>query len=330
MTKQLLLCLLFVVISIKGSFLNNSDGNPQGLLIVGGGEGFGDETQLFTGEVFIPSSGKSCSIPELPDTRISHTMDSEYLCGGNWVHNPDVQTTCLKFEDNQWTYSHTLSHKRSSHSSWMTNKGLLLMGGWLSATTTELLPLDGGEGVPSFELEYKTKWACAIPDMDSHSVILTGGGLTKEEESKFVSRYNLHGFVEYLPRLTEGRSDHGCGSYRRADGTQVMLVAGGLDYRSLNVASTEILVGNSGSWQTVTPLPALPHNREGYGGIQSATLGNTLYMSGGYDGMYEHNEILEWKDDTEEWVEIGTMKMTRSFHSMTPITVEGDMLEYCG
>ena len=46
--------------------------------------------------------------------------------------------------------------------------------------------------------------------------------------------------------------------------------------------------------------------------------------------MYEHNEILEWKDDTEEWVEIGTMKMTRSFHSMTTITVEGDMLEYCG
>ena len=126
-------------------------------MIVGGGEGFGDETQLFTGEVFIPSSGKSCSIPELPDTRISHTMDSEYLCGGNWVHNPDVQTTCLKFENNQWTYSHTLSKKRSSHSSWMTNKGLLLMGGWLSDTTTEILPADGGEGVPSFELEYKTK-----------------------------------------------------------------------------------------------------------------------------------------------------------------------------
>ena len=128
-------------------------------MIVGGGQGYGDEPQLYTGEVFVPSSGKSCFIPELPDTRISHTMDSEYLCGGLWVKNPDVQTTCLKFapEEDGWTYSHTLSHKRVGHSSWMTNKGLLLMGGWLSDTTTEILPADGGEGVPSFELEYKTK-----------------------------------------------------------------------------------------------------------------------------------------------------------------------------
>jgi len=300
-------------------------------LIVGGGQGYGDEPQLYTGEVFVPSSGKSCFIPELPDTRISHTMDSEYLCGGLWVKNPDVQTTCLKFapEEDGWTYSHTLSHKRVGHSSWMTNKGLLLMGGWLSDTTTEILPADGGEGVPSFELEYKTKYACSIPDLDSHSVVLTGGGFD-EDFSKLVSRYNLHGFVEDLPQLTEGRFDHGCGSYRRADGTQVMLVAGGIDHRGLHVASTEILVGNSGSWKTVTQLPDLPHNREGYGGIKGATLGNTLYMSGGYDGMYEHDEILEWKDDTEEWVEIGTMKMTRSFHSMTPITLEGEMLEFCG
>ena len=60
----------------------------------------------------------------------------------------------------------------------------------------------------------------------------------------------------------------------------MILVAGGLDYKGLHVASTEILVGSSEACLTVTPLPELPHNREGYGGIKGATLGNTLYMSG--------------------------------------------------
>ena len=85
-------------------------------------------------------------------------MDNDLLCGGLWVKSQDTQTTCLRFstEDDSWTYSHTLDHKRVGHSSWVTSKGLLLMGGWLSDTTTELLSLEGGHGKPSFELEYRT------------------------------------------------------------------------------------------------------------------------------------------------------------------------------
>ena len=56
--------------------------------------------------------------------------------------------------------------------------------------------------------------------MDKPSVILTGGGFD-EEAGKRVSRYNIHGFVKDLPQLTVSRMDHGCGSYRRDDGTQV-------------------------------------------------------------------------------------------------------------
>ena len=130
-----------------------------GLLIVGGGQGYGNEPQLYTGEVFIPSSGVSCSIPSLPDTRISHSMDGDTLCGGLWVKNPDVQTTCMKFsaEEGSWTYSHTLQEKRVGHSSWVTSDGLVLMGGWMSDTTSEIIPLGEGQGVPLFNLEYKTK-----------------------------------------------------------------------------------------------------------------------------------------------------------------------------
>merc|ERR1711892_140161 len=331
MTRQLLLCLLVPVLSANGSFNNNSNGNPQGLLIVGGGQGDGQAPQLFTGEVFDPSLGKSCLLSQhLPDTRMSHTMDDDLLCGGLWVKSQDTQTTCLRFstEDDSWTYSHTLDHKRVGHSSWITNKGLLLMGGWYSDTTTELLSLEGGQGVPSFEMEYRTKYACAIPDLDGHSVVLAGGGF-HEDDSKRVSRYNIHGFVEDMPQLTVGRMDLGCGSYQRDDGTQVMLVAGGMLSTGIHTATTEILVGNSKTWKTVGPLPDLPHNREGYGGIKSAKLSNTLYVSGGIDGIYEHDEILEWKDDTEEWVEIGRMTSTRSFHSMAPITLVGNVLDSC-
>ena len=60
-------------------------------------------------------------------------------------------------EENEWTYSHTLEEKRVGHVSWMTDQGLVLMGGWLSDITSEIVALDGGKGGPAFEMNYKTK-----------------------------------------------------------------------------------------------------------------------------------------------------------------------------
>ena len=61
--------------------------------------------------------------------------------------------------------------------------------------------------------------ACAIPDMITDSVFITGGYNTQH----MVSRYDMMGWVEDLPQLIEGRWDHGCGSYLRVDGTQVSI-----------------------------------------------------------------------------------------------------------
>merc|ERR1712106_418861 len=202
-------------------------------------------------------------------------------------------------------------------------------GGWLSDTTTELVSLEGGQGKPSFELEYRTKYACSIPDLDGQSVVLSGGGFD-EEVSKVVTRYNKHGFVEDMPQLTVGRFDHACAAYQRDDGTQVMLVAGGLLHTGMHTGTTEVLVGNSRAWETVGPLPDLTEGREGYAGVKIAKLGNTLYLSGGYDGRYEYDMVMEWEASAEEWLRIGRMQKTRSFHSMAPVTVEGAMLGYCG
>ena len=54
--------------------------------------------------------------------------------------------------------------------------------------------------------------ACAIPDPDGASVVLTGGYSTI---SKTVSRYNRSGWVEDLANMTEGRSYHGCAGFMK-------------------------------------------------------------------------------------------------------------------
>ena len=56
-----------------------------------------------------------------------------------------------------------------------------------------------------------------MPDLTSVSVFITGGIDTKTT----VSRYGVLGWLEDLPSLVVGRWNHGCGSFFRADGTQV-------------------------------------------------------------------------------------------------------------
>ena len=63
-----------------------------------------------------------------------------------------------------------------------------------------------------------SRWACTIPDTETNTVIVTGGG-----DNTRVSRYGKDGFLEDLPSLTEGRRNHGCGGYFREDGIMVSL-----------------------------------------------------------------------------------------------------------
>ena len=50
--------------------------------------------------------------------------------------------------------------------------------------------------------------ACAIPETDT--VVITGGGT---DTMTTVSVYNVQGWLEDLPELTTGRSDHACAAY---------------------------------------------------------------------------------------------------------------------
>ena len=42
------------------------------------------------------------------------------------------------------------------------------------------------------------------------------------------------------------------------------------------------------------------------------------------------DEIIEWRDEEQEWVEIGKMKMARGYHAVTTIQLDNPAMEHCG
>jgi hypothetical protein len=103
-------------------------------------------------EVFDPSTGLSCSLPDLPYERYYHTMDGLLICGGEYS-----STSCLSFTSGQWNKSHTLVEPRYFHTSWQSEDGLVLMAGSSSRYSSEIVAKTGGQEGPSFPIKYKTR-----------------------------------------------------------------------------------------------------------------------------------------------------------------------------
>merc|ERR1711892_755721 len=231
MMAWLLFCFLFslgCVHSVSCEKENNTAPAEEAILLSGGIYTYDNV------EVFSPSTGLSCSLPSLPDSRYGHTMDSTFICGGG---NPP--STCLTFSSGKWITSQRIT-SRYAHTSWETEQGVVLMGGDDHPTTSEIVQMgeeQGQQGEPSFPMKYSTRYACSMADLTNPTVIITGGLNTMET----VSRYGEQGFVEALPALVVGRQVHGCGSYLRdADGTQVFLVAGGKLYATGGYPDEEV------------------------------------------------------------------------------------------
>ena len=77
-----------------------------------------------------------CLLPSLPNSRSGHTQSGLEVCGG---HDSVTMTNCLTFSNGTWTTSHNLLHPRTNHTSWLSPKGVVLMGGSFSPNTSELL-----------------------------------------------------------------------------------------------------------------------------------------------------------------------------------------------
>ena len=58
------------------------------------------------------------------------------VCGG---HTTATYTRCFTLTGSGWQESHQLQERRYDHSSWRSPAGLLLMGGYYSLTSTEIL-----------------------------------------------------------------------------------------------------------------------------------------------------------------------------------------------
>ena len=106
---------------------------------------------LNTTELFLPSSGTSCTLPPLPDTRHEHTLDYPILCGGQYTGD-----TCVQWSPDTGTWEEllTLDVSRSGHVSWTPDNGIgtFLMGGGVEMSTTLITP-DGSQE-PGYHLTF--------------------------------------------------------------------------------------------------------------------------------------------------------------------------------
>lgn len=273
-----------------------------------------------TTELFIPSTGQSCILPEVgPDMYYSHTINGLFICGGGRTADH-----CMHFSEGSWSRSHTLPGCRWAHSSVMVGESLVLIGGEDGYTTDVLDTRPGGTVEPGFGLMHFSMWSCSMPELLNGDIIVTGGIKDKPccDGSPLVSLYDLrHGYD--LAPLNQGRVFHACGAFLRSDGTQILMVAGGLKAKRGDVlSSTEALVGlHAPAWTITSPLP-----RAVRGG--SATLANKFYIAGGGNRYDQRDEILVWDDDAQVWQEVG--KMTKAQNpAMSTVKLNKELLSYC-
>ena len=92
-----------------------STAGPEALIISGGGDGGGSSSFGNTVEVFVPSTGQHCPLPDLPvEGRGHHTMHKMTVCGGRGSDNTNqvIRTSCLTLTDGAWETTTTLIEKR--------------------------------------------------------------------------------------------------------------------------------------------------------------------------------------------------------------------------
>ena len=63
-------------------------------------------------EVFVPSTGQQCELPDLPGGRYYHTMENMTVYGG-WDSGDEEVTSCLTLTaDGTWERTATLEEER--------------------------------------------------------------------------------------------------------------------------------------------------------------------------------------------------------------------------
>ena len=71
-------------------------------------------------------------------------------------------TSCYQLTGAGWLHYQDTLHSRYRHTSAVLEEGLLLVGGYESRSTTEVLPVDGGEAREGFSLNPGRQYHCSI------------------------------------------------------------------------------------------------------------------------------------------------------------------------
>merc|ERR1712142_913 len=294
----------------KGDVNNNSKsttaGKFEGIVISGGLGGFSSSPKyLSTTELFNPLSGKTCSLKPLPFAVAQHSLDkledgSLIACGG-YLN----KTTYDKFEGRAphgaWTHYSTLLHYRYGHTTLVSRGKILLMGGYNTGKTTELV---GGE--EHYNLQQKLQYGCAIKD-GSFSILTGGYWFGKYYNT--VTRYNIEGIMESMPPLISARDLHGCGSFINQHNKKVYVVAGGSSKGNTYLRSTELLYATTRKWRAGQELPRALQS------LASVSFRNSVLIFGGYCGTCSkedrrRSEILSL-NSSGTWEQIGNLKERR-------------------
>merc|ERR1712098_667061 len=255
----------------------------------------------------------------MPLPKYGHTQNGLIACGGG--SGSLEQKTCFKLSSGAWsTFTEDPIQPRTGHSSWTTPDGnILLIGGFPSSTTTELVHKNG-TSISSFKFfsddTYdNTYYACSIqlPEM----FILTGGGYSSKQIK--VRKYTIDGFQEHLPSLNERRSKHGCGYFHNNDMKLVFLVVGG-EYNG-GQASTETLVEGDQSWIFGSYIPT-----ERWG-ISTVSLPNTVITTGGVDSASK-NDVFIYDNELSYFKRTDSMSVVRDHHAASLVNMD-DVAPFC-
>ena len=97
-------------------------------------------------EVFNPHTNRSCNLTDLPgEVRYGHSLCGDLLCGGSY--SSSTRRSCLKLDPQTGVFTPAavrLEEERSHHQCWdVEGEGVLLIGGYNSPRSTELVSPDG-------------------------------------------------------------------------------------------------------------------------------------------------------------------------------------------
>jgi len=260
-------------------------------------------------EVEVWSPTVNCSLPDLPDLGGYWEDLSLDLVGGQLVACRDFD--CVVLVEDSWEGIEGPEESRVYHTSAVTSRGLLLIGGYNSPGTTELL-----QAGQTFPLTHNLDEHCSIQVSES-TIVLTGGRITLNLVTEY-SGLETGGWEvssKQLPGLVTGRRQHACGTYPGPE-SQMLIVTGGWDAFYQATPSTEVFnYSEGGEWRLVNPLPS------GRYGLRGVALASLFHVTGGYSpGVWQNPEmfeVLNWDPVAESWQSAGNLTVPRQDHAVT-------------